>query len=102
MKRRTWLVGMTMAGLVAAGSLVSSEAKDKTERGERTRAFLGVYLSGDEPEGEDGVRVDGIIKDSAADRAEMEDGDVIVSFDGRPVEDFGDLTQRIRSASPED
>ena len=99
--RKTWLVGMAMAAVLVAGWSASSEAKDETERGEHPRAFLGVFLSGDR-EGETGVRVDGILRDSAADRARMEEGDVIVSFDGRSVEDLEDLGERLRSASPED
>jgi len=100
MKRRTWLAGLAMAGVMAAGLSVRSQAKDGEGR-ERSRAFLGVVLSGD-PSREAGVRVDGIVDDSAADRARMEEGDVIVSFDGQPVDDLSDLGERLRSASPED
>ena len=96
MNRRLWLLGLLVAGVVVAGPSVRSK------EGDGPRAFLGVFLSGDTPEGETGVRVDGILKNSAADRARMEEGDVIVSFERRPVEDLEDLGQRLRSFSPED
>jgi serine protease Do len=99
MKHRAWLVGLTLAGIVAAGGSGSTEAKDNSESGDR--AFLGV-LVGSSLRGEDGARVDGVVDDSAAERAKLEEGDVIVSFDGQPVEDWAELGQRLRSASPED
>ena len=100
MKRWTWLAGLAVAGVMAAGWSTPSQAKDGGGR-ERSHAFLGVVLSGD-PSREAGVRVDGIVDDSAADRARLEEGDVIVSFDGRPVDDLEDLGERLRSASPDD
>ena len=95
-RRRMGLAGLAVAGLIAAGLSVPSEAKD------HSRAFLGVFLSGDAFEDETGVRVEGVVKDSAADRSKMEAGDVIVSFNGRRVDDLSDLGEQLRAASPDD
>jgi Cu/Ag efflux protein CusF len=49
-----------------------------------------------------GVMVSEIIKDSAADKAGLEDGDIILEYDGRQIESHNQLTRAIRKTSPGD
>ena len=102
MKRRVCVASFIIAGLLVAGVSGPSEAKDRAQGQGQPRAFLGVLLSGDRPRDEGGVRVNGVLEDSAADQAGMEGGDVIVSFDGHPVEDLTDVSDGMRSSAPGD
>jgi serine protease Do len=47
-----------------------------------------------------GVIVSSVSSDSAADRAGMKQGDVIVSFNGAPVQDFNALRNRVADVDP--
>jgi hypothetical protein len=47
-----------------------------------------------------GARIATISPDSPADRAGLEDGDVIVSFDGKPVESMQDLVRLLGATKP--
>lgn len=49
-----------------------------------------------------GVLVSQVIDDSPADEAGLEDGDVILEFDGRTIEDGGDLRRVVRRTDPGD
>ncbi len=49
-----------------------------------------------------GVMISQVVEDGPADRAGLEDGDVILSFDGKDIEDWGDLTKAVRKSSPGD
>ena len=122
MERKAWWAAGTLgvlilAGLVTAGIAASSQAKGdddndkdkvKTKRytivsksGERS-AFLGVRTSEDTDSDQGGAHVDEVVDGSPADRAGIEEGDVIVSFDGSEVRGPRGLTERIHKASPKD
>jgi membrane-associated protease RseP (regulator of RpoE activity) len=123
MERKAWwaagtIGALTLAGLVTAGIAVSARAgddedehkiKDKRKRvvsvvvpkGERG-AFLGVRTSEETEAEQGGARVDAVVDDSPAERAGLEEGDVIISFDGSPVTGPMGLTKRIHQASPKD
>jgi Do/DeqQ family serine protease len=76
--------------------------------GKVTRAQLGVTVQqvtedmaqslGLERAG--GAIVSSVVPDSAADRAGIEQGDVIRSFNGQPVQDFNSLRNRVADAKP--
>ncbi len=61
--------------------------------------WLGVRLASVPGEGS-GVMISRIFTDSPADRAGMRAHDVIVSFDGQPVNSLRDLIEKIRAQEP--
>jgi aminopeptidase YwaD len=68
---------------------------ERREAGAVAPVFLGV---GSDGQGEaDGLRLTRIVPDSAAARAGLHEGDVLVRFDGRPVSGFEDLTAALRA-----
>jgi predicted metalloprotease with PDZ domain len=67
--------------------------------GDSPRAFLGVHLEGAD---EGGAIVKKVVEDSAAERAGLQVGDVIVGIDRDEVEDSLDLTKRILQSEPGD
>jgi len=67
--------------------------------GDHPRAFLGVSLDR-APDG--GVRVEHVVDDSAAQRAGLEEGDVIVGFDGDEIDTPSGLTRRVMRSEPGD
>lgn len=87
-------------------SPVSDKKKDKEPRG----AWLGVRLSPVPPPlrahlglKDKGVMIDNIVEDSPADKAGIEQYDVIVSLDGEGVSDeVGDFIDAVRKCSPGD
>jgi predicted metalloprotease with PDZ domain len=52
-------------------------------------------------EGE-GVMINKVMEDSPAAKAGLEDGDVILSFDGAPINDYAALTKAVRATAPGD
>ncbi|WP_337176619.1 trypsin-like peptidase domain-containing protein [Paludisphaera sp.] len=67
------------------------------ERGRVDRAYLGVRLAPDagDPTAPEGAPLRGVLPDSPADRAGLQSGERVVSFDGRPIRSSSDLTQRL-------
>ncbi len=59
------------------------------------RAYLGVQLEEETEHPEGGARVTEIVDDSPADDAGLEEGDIIVAFDGHSVRGPVGLTKRI-------
>lgn len=78
------------------------------EEGRVVRGYLGVYiqdLTQDiaekmDLEGEEGVLVADIVEDSPADKGGLEDGDLIISFDGKEVEDANQLKMMVAKTEP--
>lgn len=52
-------------------------------------------------EGE-GVMINKVMDDSPAAKAGLEDGDVILTFDGEPINDYAALTKAVRATAPGD
>jgi serine protease Do len=73
------------------------------------RGWLGVVIQGVTPElasefeleSDDGALVSKVLPDGPADEAGMKRGDVIVRFDGQPIEDWKDLP-RVVASTPVD
>jgi serine protease Do len=92
-----------LAGVLLTGAMVWADE----ERGEtifefhpdHPRAFLGVQLDGARS---GGAHVDRVIEGSAAERAGLRAGDVIVGLDGSAIDNPGDLTRRLRKTEPGD
>jgi Do/DeqQ family serine protease len=78
------------------------------EKGTVTRGFLGVMVSNLSPEmakefnykGRNGVVVDQISPGSPADLAGVKVGDILTQLEGRPIEDFADLRNRVSQNAP--
>ncbi len=62
----------------------------KTER-DPCKVFIGVYTSDNAMEGR-GTRVDGVIDDTPAKQSGVQSGDVIIAFNGVPVNTYAELT----------
>lgn len=64
-----------------------------------SRAFFGVSSGGISP---DGVNISHVTKGSSAEKIGVQDDDIITSFNGETVENFGDLSDLISETSPGD
>jgi predicted metalloprotease with PDZ domain len=78
--------------VVGLASLAPPAAALPPERAEKEHGHLGVMLS----EKKGTVRILEVVEGSAADKAGLEEGDVIVEVDGRKVEGASDVVDRIR------
>ena len=78
-----------------ANANTEEEAEEEKESG---KASLGVYIS--DSSDIDGVYVNTVNEDSAADDAGMEEGDIIVSFDGVEVHSVAELKAEIDKHLP--
>jgi len=76
--------------------------------GRVVRGWLGIYI-GDLTEslrdafhvpGKGGALVQQVVKDGPADRAGMQDGDIVLELDGSPLEDGRDLRFRVADMAP--
>jgi serine protease Do len=73
------------------------------------KAWLGVYLGDIEVHGEDhrddpgrGIRILSVIDDSPAQKAGIEDGDLIIAFNGIDIKDEDDFYREFRNLLPDD
>jgi len=88
--------------------LTSTRSKTETPGGETGNGYIGVYLQeltsqvrkGLDLKVENGVLVSGVEEDSPADNAGIEDGDVIVRFNGKSVSSADELRSAVRATSP--
>ena len=88
--------GMAQAIPIHIVKKVSSEIKEK---GKVERGWLGVTIV--EAEG-GGVEIMSIDPESPAEKAELEEGDIILEFDGRKISGGKMLVDEIRMHQPED
>ncbi len=80
------------------------------ETGEVRRGWLGVLIQDlDEDLAQsfqyattDGVLIGDVTRDSPAERAGLQSGDIIVEYDGEPVESVHDLRNRVAQTKPEE
>ena len=88
--------------LAAGGRLVFARVSPPARRGRGSagETFLGVGGDGRTPG--DGVRLAHIVPGSAAERAGLRDGDVLVRVAERPVNTFEELRNAIRARRPGD
>lgn len=70
---------------------------------QQTRGWLGVQIRDDREAGQSGARVTQVFNDTAADRAGLEPGDLIVAFQAEDIESANDLiglVRRTRAGAP--
>lgn len=89
-------------------NLVQRIANQLIEKGEVVRGYLGIMiqpLTADlaksfELKNEKGILIAQVTKNSPADKAGLKAGDVIVSFQGRPVSEVGDFRNQVALEQP--
>jgi serine protease Do len=100
--------GSVGIGFAIPANLVMEVVEDLREDGYVTRGWLGVMIQGldadlaaalglDQPRG---ALVSGITPDSPAAQAGFEQGDLILEFDGQPIESVRDLTGQVARTAP--
>lgn len=82
--------------------ITSDEDEGDNDNEDTSRAYLGVQLREETEREEGGARVLHVVEDSPAAKAGIEEGDIIVRFDGHTVRGPMSLTQRIHEKSPGD
>ncbi len=78
------------------------------EHGEVVRGYLGVTIRNITQETQEafglasrkGALVDEVVQDAPADKAGLEHGDVVITLEGRDIEDTRDLIDRVSAMSP--
>jgi predicted metalloprotease with PDZ domain len=70
--------------------------------GDGDSAYLGVSVREEIEDPEGGARVTVVMKDSPAEQAGLQKGDIVVGFNGQPVRGPRSLTEKIHDATPGD
>ena len=87
------VVVMAGSGMALAKGVLASSTPDEK------KAWLGVYLGSTDDD--DGVKIIGLVgDDSPAAIGGIEEGDILIRFDGETVSDLKDLVDQIGSMSP--
>jgi serine protease DegQ len=102
--------GAVSLGFAIPAPTAVSVVRQLLETGDVKRAFLGITPIQITPElaqeldlgVESGVGVESVQAGSAADRAGLQGGDVIVAFEGKPISAVEDLFARLRGFKPGD
>ncbi len=100
------LMGVEGIGLAIPSNTVKRVVDDFVEHGRVIRPHIGVVLedwidySGEEPE--KGVLIVDIAPGTSADEAGLEQGDIIVEIDGKEVQYFAQLFDRLLDYYPDD
>jgi len=96
-------LGSSQGGSIGLGFAIPIDdarviADQLVEKGEAIHAYMGVRLT----DTEDGVTIAGIESGSPADKAGLQEGDVVTKIGGDKVDDVASLTAKIRSRKPGD
>ncbi len=103
-----FVLAAVVVGSVLAGSRDKKDAEDTPAApdtpaprafwvGDEGGPYLGVHIEEDAESEEGGARITEVVDDSPADHAGLQDGDVIVTFNGATVRGPAGLTKQIRS-----
>ena len=103
-------MGATMLSACGAQAGKAAAATAGEERASREKAFLGIFMTDLTEEmikekgykHDRGVMISGVMDDSPADEAEIEEGDIIISFDGVEIEDAEQLADEVAARKPGD
>lgn len=96
-------------GFAVPSDLVSRIVADLKDDGKIDRGWLGVRIKpvSDEVasvlglDAGEGIQVDGVIDGSPADKVGLKAGDIVLSFDGTPINEARDLTRAVGNAAPD-
>ena len=100
-----WILACTTIGLAVLGAQAADSKRQRERAHEHEgskRAFLGVSVEEETDRKDGGARVTEVIDDSPAESSGIEEGDVIVSIEGRSVYGPAGLGVRIREHDPGD
>ncbi|MDH4037037.1 MAG: PDZ domain-containing protein [Candidatus Krumholzibacteria bacterium] len=95
--------------IVAVAGIVDAGAKDRKRDRDRVHSgYIGVYMqdltddvrAGLDLKVKDGVLISGVADDSPAEKAGLDDGDVVVSFNGTRVGTPDELRDAVRQVEP--
>jgi putative serine protease PepD len=97
------LGGSSQGGSIGLGFAIPIDdakaiADQLVDKGEAIHAYMGVRLT----DTEDGVTIAGVESGSPADKAGLQEGDVVTKIGGDKVDDVASLTAKIRSRKPGD
>ncbi|MCP4573909.1 MAG: PDZ domain-containing protein [bacterium] len=104
MSARRVLALVCVLGLVAAAGTALADDKEDGEKS----GYLGVHLQSIDSsmakalqlDDDEGVLISQVVDDGPAATAGLEDGDVVLEFNGKDIEDVRDLTRAVRRAEP--
>jgi len=99
-----------VAVLVIVAAITTADAARKKYKASSDEAYLGIYMQEVDKdlaeafnlEVDHGAFVADVVDDSPAENAGLRDRDVIIEFDGKPVNDTDQLTEMIREHKPGD
>ena len=95
------ITAAALMGLTLAGSFARADSQDQRLHRQLKNSF-GLVVESSSRGGQDGVTISEVVTDSAADRAGLRQGDVIVRVGSRPIEDFRDLANAIQRSQQGD
>lgn len=95
---RALLAVLAGALIVAAPALAGDSGYLGVQLQDLTPAMAKALQLGDQ----DGVLVSDVVDDGPAQKAGLQDGDVIVAFAGKPLSDYSSLAAAVRAAKPGD
>ncbi|MCP3979449.1 MAG: PDZ domain-containing protein [bacterium] len=102
-RKSSWVrVAVALVGLVALGAASAHDSQVVISNELKDSPYLGVRLEEETDHAEGGARVTDVIHGSPAEEAGLEEGDVIVRFDGKTIRGPGSLTKRIHENEPGD
>jgi serine protease Do len=95
-------------GFAIPANLAQQIVVDLRDHGQVERGWLGVYIQGIDEDlattldlnGTNGALVAQVTPDSPAAAAGLEQGDVILSYDGQPIKELRDLTGNVADTDP--
>jgi membrane-associated protease RseP (regulator of RpoE activity) len=102
------LIPATVAGFWALSTNTSLAGDEDTSLAwtmlstSGSTGFLGVELEEETEHPEGGARIERVVEDSAADEAGLEEGDIIVAFDGHTIRGPKAVTKRMQDLDPGD
>jgi C-terminal processing protease CtpA/Prc len=108
------LAAVTAAGMIMTSTSCAQRERDTDQESDvfvtstERRAWLGVSVEDMSDrlarrmniKTEKGALVNSVSDDSPAEKAGIKEDDIIVSFNGKPIEDAGDLTSAVGKAEP--
>jgi serine protease Do len=95
-------------GFAIPSNLAKQILQDLREHGHVVRGWLGAYIQGIDQDlaknlglnGTQGALVSQVTPDSPAAAAGLEQGDVILSYNGEPIKELSDLTTKVANTDP--
>jgi S1-C subfamily serine protease len=97
-----------LAIVLTAGILTADEGGSKPRTSSKRQGWLGVSIQDVTPKfarehslkSKEGAYITDVVDDSPADSAGLQEGDVIVDFNGKKIETSDDLTETVRGTAP--